>query len=280
VDRPEALLVWGDPQSDEIHPLVRDVNNLANRGIFVGTNGMIQFSNGQVCTVCSAKGPIISVDDEPVIAIRFGPDRDGADRRRPYLASLDDGATYIQILDGQEGIIFEETEVRFEELAANLIVWTDPSSDASTTGVRDVTDSADRHVRIGTDAVVQFHTGEICPNCSLDGRSITVGGVLRMHIRFGPGLNDDTHRWPFLVSDNGFHVALEAGADGLTFVETDRIFETPDDPDDDEAWPGGVEPNPDPGDWPDDDLALRAGYLPNPFVDAPGLIRLSKTSGP
>lgn len=264
--RPDEFVVWGDPTGDDANPLVRDANNLVDRGVFVGTDGRVQFSAGMVCTTCTVERAIISLDGEPIASIRFGPDRDGADVRRPYLVSADRDAYLVQLVSEGESVVFQKTDEPFELVAADLIIWGDPQSDAASAAVRDVDDNLDRFIAVGSDGFVQLFNSDICPDCTVDGASITVADELEMSIRFGPGPNGGTERKPFLVSADGYYVRL-TGDDTVTLEETAEPFEDEDDPSDDLATESGTGENPAPGDFPDDDLAVVAGVVENPSVE-------------
>lgn len=262
--QPPELVVWGDPASDEQHPLIRDANNISDRGVFVGSDGRVVFSAGGVCDTCTVQRAIISVDGTPAVAIRFGPDRGGTNVRRPYLVSADSDAYMIQLVSAGEDVSFQKTDEPFEELAGTLVIWGDPAGDAQSDAVRDVTDSAQRFVFIGTDGFVQFDNGTICGTCEVDGSTVAYGN-LEMNIRFGPGPSGGEGRKPFLVSTDGFYMRLVEGTGGdMTIEKTDTPFEDPDDASDDLAGQDGTVANAAPGDYPDDDLAEVDGTVANP----------------
>lgn len=262
-EQPEQYIVWGDPITSDTHPLIRDVNNIADRGILVGTDGRVVFSINLICTDCTVEGPYLSLDGEPAMAFRFGPDRDGADIRRPYLVSNDEDGHYIQLVSENDAITFQKTSEPFEQLAGELVVWGDPAGDAQSTEVYDADDDAERFVRVGTDGFVQFFDGSICGDCDVDGSTIGYTDDLTMSIRFGPS-QQGNGALPFLVSNDGFLVRLVADNDGITFEVTDTLFEDPDDASDDLAEEDDTEENSDPGDYPGDDLAVEAGVVDNP----------------
>jgi hypothetical protein len=262
--QPPELVVWGDPAGNDQHPLIRDANNLPDRGVFVGSDGRVVFSAGGVCDTCTVQRAIISLAGTPVAAIRFGPDRGGANVRRPYLVSADSDAYMIQLVSVGEAVSFQKTDEPFEELAATLVIWGDPAGTAQSDAVRDVTDSPQRFVFVGTDGFVQFDNGTICGTCEVDGPTIAYGN-LDMNIRFGPGPAGGEGRKPFLVSTDGFYVRLVEGSGGVMTIEkTDTPFEDPDDPSDDLAEEDGTVANAAPGDYPDDDLAEVDGTVANP----------------
>ncbi len=262
--QPPELVVWGDPASDEQHPLIRDANNISDRGVFVGTDGQVVFSAGGVCDTCTVQRAIISVDGAPVVAIRFGPDRGGANVPRPYLVSADSDAYMIQLVSAGEAVTFQKTDEPFEELAATVVIWGDPAGTAQSDAVRDVTDNPQRFVFIGTDGFVQFDNGTICGTCEVDGSTVAYGN-LEMNIRFGPGPSGGEGRKPFLVSTDGFYMRLVEQSNGdMTIEKTDTPFEDPDDASDDLAGQDGTVANAAPGDYPDDDLAEVDGTVANP----------------
>ena len=262
--QPPELVVWGDPAGNDQHPLIRDANNLPDRGVFVGSDGRVVFSAGGMCDTCTVQRAIISLAGTPVAAIRFGPDRGGANVRRPYLVSADSDAYMIQLVSVGEAVSFQKTDEPFEELAATLVIWGDPAGTAQSDAVRDVTDSPQRFVFVGTDGFVQFDNGTICGTCEVDGPTIAYGN-LDMNIRFGPGPAGGEGRKPFLVSTDGFYVRLVEGSGGVMTIEkTDTPFEDPDDPSDDLAEEDGTVANAAPGDYPDDDLAEVDGTVANP----------------
>jgi hypothetical protein len=267
-DLPAEYIVWGDPVTSDAHPLVRDANNLSDRGILVGTDGTVVFSVGLVCRECDAEPPVVNLNDQAVIAIRFGPDRDGGDMRRPYLVSNDSDANLIQIVSTDSGIEFQKTNTPFEAVAGNVILWGDPAGNAQSTRVCDATDDPDTFLVVGMDGFVQFDNEEICSDCEVDGSTITYMEDLMIDIRFGDSEQDDGTRKPFLVSADGFLVRLVTGDDGVTFEETQDAFEDPDDSSDDLAEEAGEEQNDTPGDFPSDDLGVDVGTVVNP--DASG----------
>jgi hypothetical protein len=112
---PAEYVVWGDPASDDQHPLVRDANNLSDRGLFVGSDGRVVFSAGNVCDSCTVERAVISVNEVPLVAIRFGPDLNGENVRRPYLVSADEAAVLIQLVSEGDAIVFQETDEPFED---------------------------------------------------------------------------------------------------------------------------------------------------------------------
>jgi len=262
--QPPELVVWGDPAGNDQHPLIRDANNLPDRGVFVGSDGRVVFSAGGVCDTCTVQRAIISLAGTPVAAIRFGPDRGGANVRRPYLVSADSDAYMIQLVSVGDSVAFQKTDEPFETVAATLVIWGDPAGTAQSDAVRDVTDSPQRFVFVGTDGFVQFDNGTICGTCEVDGPTIAYGN-LDMNIRFGPGPAGGEGRKPFLVSTDGFYVRLVEGSGGVMTIEkTDTPFEDPDDPSDDLAEEDGTVANAAPGDYPDDDLAEVDGTVANP----------------
>jgi hypothetical protein len=113
--RPAELVVWGDPdpENDGLYPAVRDVNNVEDRWIVVGTDGRVQFSNGKVCTGCTVEDATISLSGTPRMNIRYstGPNDDGP--RRPFLVSTD--GFYIELVTSGEAVTFQEEDVVFEE---------------------------------------------------------------------------------------------------------------------------------------------------------------------
>jgi len=200
-----------------------------------------------------------------VAAIRFGPDRGGANTRRPYLVSADSDAYLIQLVSVGDSVAFQKTDEPFEELAATLIIWGDPADTAQSDAVRDVTDNPQRYVFIGTDGFVQFYNGKICGTCEVDGSTVSYGS-LKMNIRFGPGPDGGEGRKPFLVSTDGFYIRLVEQSNGnMTFEKSDTPFEDPDDASDDLAEQDGTVANKAPGDYPGDDLAEVNGVIPNPL---------------
>ncbi|MFH0980172.1 MAG: hypothetical protein V2A79_01365 [Planctomycetota bacterium] len=113
---PDEIIVWGDPDpanQDDEYASIRDVNDLDERFVVIGTNGMVQFANEKVCTVCEAEGATILIDGTPRINIRFGSGPDGFGGRRPFLVSTD--GYYIEVVEQNNAIIFQEEIERFEE---------------------------------------------------------------------------------------------------------------------------------------------------------------------
>jgi hypothetical protein len=111
---PAELVIWGDPDpdSDVRYMEVYDVNELAERFIAVGTNGQLQFSNGEVCRTCSVVGSTVSLDGVPRMYIRYSVGADGEGSRRPFLVSTD--GFYIELVATDQGISFVEEAARFE----------------------------------------------------------------------------------------------------------------------------------------------------------------------
>ena len=110
----EHVVIWGDPQSTAQNPLVRDVNNLEDRGILVDDDNRVVFVDGSICTDCEVVDSTIFIDGVARVDIRFGPDRDGADARRPYLVTHEDGFM-IEVQDSDDGMMFEAVNEVFEE---------------------------------------------------------------------------------------------------------------------------------------------------------------------
>lgn len=128
---PKRLVAWGDPDpnSDATAVAVRDVNDLDDRFVVIGTNGLVQFSVGKVCRDCAVEGATIFIDGEPRMHVRFGGGPHGAAERQPYLVSTN--GFYVQLLSDSNVVMFQEEDLPFEP-------QNDPSDDlAERVGVID-----------------------------------------------------------------------------------------------------------------------------------------------
>lgn len=112
---PAELVVWLDPEPGTCAPFwrVRDVNNVADRYVEIGTDGQVQFSTGTVCEGCDVDGATILLDDTPRMHIRFGPGPDDTGERRPFLVSTD--GFYIELVGDKATVTFQEENLPFEE---------------------------------------------------------------------------------------------------------------------------------------------------------------------